>query len=83
MDELLACMRIESLPKPHIASHRDICSECGWAVWRAGSSPSDALVICLECLEERLKFKAYQSIEVMPLTEEQLKEIKHARRRQH
>lgn len=48
------CMPVSALERPHTDSTLDVCNDCHQGVWRARSSPSEPVALCLVCVGARI-----------------------------
>ena len=69
-------MRVETTFKPPVESDMARCVDCDMAVWLARSTPkySDAKLLCLECLLDRVRDTSDDN-DVEPITKEQIADL--------
>jgi hypothetical protein len=72
---VLVCLRVADT-EPHAQSVIVDCDGCGAPIWVANSSPETDERICLRCLSARARALAETVIELEPLTDKQIEDIK-------
>jgi hypothetical protein len=72
---VLICMRVADCD-PHTESIIVGCDDCSAPLWLANSSPETDERICLKCLAARASALAETVIELEPMTQEQIKDVK-------
>jgi hypothetical protein len=60
---------------PSCSSRVDKCYQCGCEVWRALSSPSEAVALCTPCALAEMEKLDPKDIEIRGPSKEQLKDI--------
>jgi hypothetical protein len=70
----LVCMPVRDDYVPPVLSSKTRCDKCGAEVWRAHSSPQDALAICMSCL--KVEMTRLGEVEVKLPSAKQLVDIK-------
>jgi hypothetical protein len=66
----LVCLPVRDDYVPPVLSSKARCDKCGAQVWRAHSSPQDALPLCISCLKAQTKRGG--EVEVKPPSAQQL-----------
>jgi len=71
---VLLCCRVADI-EPGAQSTIATCDTCGAPVWIANSSPETTERICVPCFSVRMAQIGDETVQIMPLTDKQLKDI--------